>query len=70
MCGTLDYLPPEMVENKQHDDRVDIWSLGVLSYEFLVGSPPFESPTQRETYIRICKVHHRLGPCEYSDWAT
>ena len=56
MCGTLDYLPPEMVESKQHDERVDIWGLGVLCYEFLVGSPPFESSTQRETYNRICKV--------------
>jgi aurora kinase len=42
LCGTLDYLPPEMVEGKDHDAAVDLWSLGVLAYEFLVGVPPFE----------------------------
>jgi aurora kinase len=42
LCGTLDYLPPEMVEGKEHTSKVDLWALGVLTYEFLVGSPPFE----------------------------
>jgi aurora kinase len=42
LCGTLDYLPPEMVEGKDHNAAVDIWSLGVLAFEFLVGTPPFE----------------------------
>jgi len=50
LCGTLDYLPPEMVEGKEHDSAVDIWSLGVLTYEFLVGHPPFESEHSRDTY--------------------
>ena len=56
MCGTLDYLPPEMVEGKTHNDKVDLWSLGVLCYEFLVGKPPFESEGHSETYKRIMKV--------------
>lgn len=53
MCGTLDYLPPEMLQHDNYDFGVDIWSLGVLIYEFLLGSPPFESPDQEETYKRI-----------------
>lgn len=56
LCGTLDYLPPEMVEGKEHDQYVDVWSLGVLMYEFLVGEPPFEAPDKHETYLRICRV--------------
>lgn len=56
LCGTLDYLPPEMVENKPHDERVDHWTLGILAYEFLVGKPPFESATQVDTYRRIQSV--------------
>uniref|UniRef100_A0A8C4PVT9 Aurora kinase n=2 Tax=Eptatretus burgeri TaxID=7764 RepID=A0A8C4PVT9_EPTBU len=56
MCGTLDYLPPEMIEGKAHDEKVDLWSLGVLCYEFLNGKPPFESPKQCETYNLITKV--------------
>ena len=42
LCGTLDYLPPEMIEGKEHNEKVDLWALGVLTYEFLVGVPPFE----------------------------
>ncbi|KAI8082070.1 kinase-like domain-containing protein [Thamnidium elegans] len=57
LCGTLDYLPPEMVEGRSHDKSVDLWSLGVLLYELIVGDPPFESNGEEEiTYRRIMKV--------------
>jgi len=42
LCGTLDYLPPEMVEGKEHTEKVDYWALGVLTFEFVSGFPPFE----------------------------
>ncbi|XP_017650570.1 aurora kinase B isoform X3 [Nannospalax galili] len=56
MCGTLDYLPPEMIEGRMHNEKVDLWCIGVLCYELMVGNPPFESPTHNETYRRIVKV--------------
>lgn len=56
LCGTLDYLPPEMIEGKTHDEKVDLWSLGVLCYEFLVGKPPFETKSHEETYRKISRV--------------
>lgn len=56
LCGTLDYLAPEMVENRPYDETVDIWSLGVLCYEFLAGKPSFEAGTQMETFKRIARV--------------
>ncbi len=56
LCGTLDYLPPEMVEGREHDEQVDVWSLGVLLYEFLVGTPPFEADGHSATYRRISRV--------------
>lgn len=62
MCGTLDYLPPEMVESKSHDEKVDIWALGVLMYELLVGRPPFEDENSGVTYKRIVKVDLRIPP--------
>jgi serine/threonine protein kinase len=55
MCGTLDYLAPEMVEGRSHDERVDLWTLGILCYEFLVGKPPFEEEKTDLTYKRICR---------------
>uniref|UniRef100_H2ZV04 non-specific serine/threonine protein kinase n=1 Tax=Latimeria chalumnae TaxID=7897 RepID=H2ZV04_LATCH len=66
MCGTLDYLPPEMIEGKTHDEKVDIWCIGVLCYEFLVGNPPFESSSHTDTYRRITKVDLQFPPyvCE------
>ncbi|KAI8991512.1 kinase-like domain-containing protein [Mycotypha africana] len=62
LCGTLDYLPPEMVEGRVHDENADIWSLGILLYELLVGHPPFddkkdeEETRYEETYERILHV--------------
>lgn len=61
LCGTLDYLPPEMIEGKEHDSKVDLWSLGVLCYEFLVGTPPFEAEGHHDTYRRISKVDLQVG---------
>ncbi|GAA5974520.1 hypothetical protein JCM11641_002072 [Rhodosporidiobolus odoratus] len=57
LCGTLDYLPPEMVENREHTDKVDLWALGVLTYEFLVGAPPFEDLSGHQaTYKKITRL--------------
>ncbi|KAI0195338.1 kinase-like domain-containing protein [Xylaria flabelliformis] len=58
-CGTFDYLPPEMVDprrlDKTYDEKVDLWALGVLVYEFLVGQAPFDD-TPDITRKRIMKV--------------
>ncbi|PHH50492.1 Serine/threonine-protein kinase ark1 [Ceratocystis fimbriata CBS 114723] len=58
MCGTLDYLPPEMIKpgsaDNSYNEKIDLWGLGVLTYEFLVGEAPFED-TQIMTHRRILK---------------
>ena len=58
MCGTLDYLPPEMVQHKPYNEMVDHWCLGVLTYEFLVGRPPFENEDVSKTYRHIITVNY------------
>ena len=68
LCGTLDYLPPEMVDQQTYDQNVDIWCLGVLMYEFLAGSPPFVAKTYKETYRRISKVD-LVFPSHFSESA-
>ncbi|MBZ3880359.1 Aurora kinase C [Sciurus carolinensis] len=62
MCGTLDYLSPEIVEGRMYDEKVDLWCVGVLCYELLVGKPPFESASQSETQRRILKVDVTFPP--------
>ncbi len=52
MCGTLDYLPPEMLRGGSGDnwysEKVDLWSLGVLTYEFLVGEGPIRGHARHD----------------------
>ena len=57
-----------MIEGKAHDEKVDLWSLGVLCYEFLCGKPPFESEDHLSTYKRICSISIRF-PSHVSDGA-
>lgn len=56
LCGTLDYLPPEMVEGLPYTESVDVWTIGVLLFEMLTGSCPFFSEGAATTYelIRTC----------------
>ncbi|KAG9231103.1 threonine protein kinase [Amylocarpus encephaloides] len=58
LCGTLDYLPPDIVRQQWYSEKVDLWSLGVLMYEFLVGSAPFEDS--------VVLTHRRIVRCEYN----
>uniref|UniRef100_A0A0N4ZLK5 Aurora kinase n=1 Tax=Parastrongyloides trichosuri TaxID=131310 RepID=A0A0N4ZLK5_PARTI len=62
LCGTLDYLPPEIVVGQKYDHNVDNWSVGVLCYEFLHGKPPFESTETKTTYKLIVSVEYTFGP--------
>lgn len=60
ICGTLDYLPPEMVIGKPHTKHVDLWSLGVLCYELLAGEPPFQAKEYDTTYRKITKLELKI----------
>eukprot|EP01083_Nonionella_stella_P272495 924061_1 len=53
LCGTPDYLPPEMVRGVAHGKGADWWTLGVLIFEMLAGFPPFSSEDPLTTYANI-----------------
>lgn len=60
-CGTLDYLPPEMIEGKAYNEKVDHWALGVLAYEFLCGRPPFEDQDEKGWCSLVLASSRSLG---------
>ncbi len=60
LCGTLDYLSPEMVKGEPHTKTVDLWSLGVLTYELLIGSAPFHAEEYDLTYKKIMKCEFKV----------
>jgi polo-like kinase 1 len=53
MCGTPNYIAPEILEKKGHGYEVDVWSFGCIVFTLLVGKPPFETASIKETYSRI-----------------
>ena len=58
-CGTPEYLAPEMIKQSGHDKSLDVWNLGVLLFELLTGSPPFEGKSQQELFNNILALKIR-----------
>jgi serine/threonine protein kinase len=54
-CGTLDYMAPEILNETRYNNKVDIWSLGVILYEILQGTVPYKGKTQFERARMIMK---------------
>ena len=58
LCGTPEYIAPEILASKGHDKGVDWWTLGVILYEFLEGVDPFSADSPSEIYKNI--LSHKL----------
>jgi len=52
-CGTIDYVAPELVLEKEYDNKVDIWCIGMTTYELLTGTLPFKDNSYKKTYDNI-----------------
>ena len=60
LCGTPNYIAPEVLCKKGHSFEVDIWSVGCILYTLLVGKPPFETQTLKDTYAKIKKNEYHV----------
>ena len=53
-CGTPLYVSPELLKRKNYNNKIDVWSVGILTYELLFGRVPFEIATEKD-FVKIVK---------------
>ncbi|TID17416.1 putative beta-glucosidase I [Venturia nashicola] len=62
MCGTPNYLAPEILEKTGHNEKVDLWAVGIIAYTLAVGKAPFHASNKEEIYKKA-----RKGEYEWPD---
>lgn len=56
LCGTIEYLSPEMINKFPYSKEIDVWCLGVLAYELSTGWSPFSGPDKDTIYSNIKNI--------------
>lgn len=61
LCGTPEYLSPEIVLAKGHNRSADFWAMGILTYELVCGGTPFADPDQSKIFMKIVNSRRVLN---------
>jgi serine/threonine protein kinase len=56
VLGTPLYMSPELIRRQQYNEKVDVWSLGVIVYQLLCGMTPFDAPSLKRIQENICNL--------------
>ena len=62
VCGTPVYLAPEIINNTGHDEKVDIWCIGVLMFELIAGYAPFQGDDVKTVKYNISRLKIKWPP--------
>jgi len=54
VLGTPLYMAPELILHERYNEKVDVWSLGVITYQLLTGRTPFDAAKIKEINKNIC----------------
>ncbi|KAK9874680.1 hypothetical protein WA026_005500 [Henosepilachna vigintioctopunctata] len=65
MCGTPNFISPEVASRGSHGLEADVWGLGCLLYTLLVGKPPFDTQGVKSTLTRVVMANYEM-PCHLS----
>eukprot|EP01124_Arcella_intermedia_P007201 TRINITY_DN14360_c1_g3_i1.p1 TRINITY_DN14360_c1_g3~~TRINITY_DN14360_c1_g3_i1.p1 ORF type:complete len:820 (-),score=174.67 TRINITY_DN14360_c1_g3_i1:129-2588(-) len=63
--GTTDYMAPEIIKGGEYDNRVDLWSLGVIAFVMLCGFPPWEGENESEVFVNIMTLRYEFPSPEW-----
>lgn len=60
MCGTPNYISPEVATRSSHGLEADVWGLGCMLYTLLVGNPPFDTDAVKSTLTRVVMADYKV----------
>jgi serine/threonine protein kinase len=69
LCGTPEYMAPEVIHSVGHGRGVDYWALGVLVFEMICGDSPFEDPNNNHLNVCVCACVRAAGTSKCNEGA-
>lgn len=69
VLGSPLYMAPELVKRELYTEKIDVWSLGVITYQLLSGKTPFESRSIKKIDFNICNKQVGFANSSSENWS-